>query len=575
MMRKQDLLGNGSASRSRSNFQARSGPVRSLPVGQSAFWPLDGPTGRQRSCTGLRTGPARANLDVLSLLLRRITPGLMILIASIVIFSTALVRADDPNKVGLVVVHGDDSVVKQCIEISENEINGLELLERSGLDLSYELSGGMGGFVCRIDNEGCQYPQEPCDCQCRGSTCTFWSYWILVDSTWKFSGLGASSYKVKDGDVQGWVWGEGSPGGGGTSPPVVTFKEICGRSPKKDTVTPTPTHTPTPTGTPTPTATSTPTNTSVPPTTTPVSTNTPKPTDTPEPEPTPIIHHFTADRTTINAGESVLLSWDLSEAEAAYLRYDGYEEGVISPGSKTVSPTKTTVYTLVARNDGGEAIVEVTITVNGSPPAPTSTPTLLPTATPDLPVQTAGASVPPAEPLVSEPVISFNAGAPTVPPGACTSLYWDVQNAGTIYLDEVEVSPQAAQEVCPAQSQTYTLRVVYPGGERTAQLALEVADTIAAPAAGTPTLMATATVTVKPTAPPAQPPAGATLVSQIEVRPIKRSVVSPQPSSGEWTGWSLAKLGIWGGLIGGWCLIATVALIGWGAFWWLNSKSKR
>ncbi len=39
---------------SRSNFQARSGPVRSLPVGQSAFWPLD--------CS-----PARANLDVLSL----------------------------------------------------------------------------------------------------------------------------------------------------------------------------------------------------------------------------------------------------------------------------------------------------------------------------------------------------------------------------------------------------------------------------------------------------------------------------------------------------------------------------
>ncbi len=46
---------------SRSNFQARSGPVRSLPVGQSAFWPLD-------------CGPARANLDVLNLVFACLLP---------------------------------------------------------------------------------------------------------------------------------------------------------------------------------------------------------------------------------------------------------------------------------------------------------------------------------------------------------------------------------------------------------------------------------------------------------------------------------------------------------------------
>jgi uncharacterized protein YgiM (DUF1202 family) len=84
----------------------------------------------------------------------------------------------------------------------------------------------------------------------------------------------------------------------------------------------------------------------------------------------PTIYSFTADRYTIARGERVTLRWDLANANAAFLRYDDEEEGIVSPGSKTVSPEEDTKYTLVARNNAGETTAELTIQVSGSAPTP-------------------------------------------------------------------------------------------------------------------------------------------------------------------------------------------------------------
>lgn len=84
----------------------------------------------------------------------------------------------------------------------------------------------------------------------------------------------------------------------------------------------------------------------------------------------PTINSFTAERNAIVAGESVVLSWDLENATAAFLRYNEVEEGVVSPGNKSVSPTADTVYTLVARNEAGESTAQVTISVSGPTPTP-------------------------------------------------------------------------------------------------------------------------------------------------------------------------------------------------------------
>jgi hypothetical protein len=252
-------------------------------------------------------------------LIARARFGLLIL--ALIIASITLVRADDPNQAGLVVVHGDGQVVTRCVSFAEEEIDGLALLERSGLDLNIEVGGLVGSTVCRIDEEGCTYPAESCFCRCQGSPCTFWTYWLPQDGDWAFSNLGASDTRVRHGDVQGWVWGESSPGGQGATPPDISFSEICAlpatatSTSIPPTATPTepppptlslptatasPTTAPSPTATPTPvpptaTATATPvppTGTPPPPTPTepvpPTSTVTPPPTQTVTPTATPV-----------------------------------------------------------------------------------------------------------------------------------------------------------------------------------------------------------------------------------------------------------------------------------------------
>lgn len=448
-----------------------------------------------------------------------------------------LAQADSPNRAALVVVHGNGQVVSQCVEFAEESISGYELLERSGLDLGVELAG-MGATVCRIDNEGCNFPADDCFCRCQGESCVFWIYWHLVGNAWQFSGLGASSYRVSNGDVEGWVWGEGSPGGGGAAPPEVSFAEVCAAPTKTPAP---PTHTPTPTTTDTPTP-------------------TPEPTGTPTPEPAPRIHHFSADRPAIFAGETATLSWDLSGADAAYLLYNGMEEGVIAPGSKTVAPAQTTVYRLVARKGSRETVAELTLTVNPAPPTPTAA------ALPAAP------ALPPTATALPEPDIRFAAGASGLPAGACTTLYWEVQPAGPVFLDGVPVGPQGSQGVCPRQTQTYRLRAAYPGGERTAELTLTVEE--AAPAAAiTGTVDIPPTPVPTPTMPPspAATPAAKYQAPTPELRPVFRQ--APRKETVTLPVW--ARLGIWGGLAAGWCAITLLALVGWAGFWWLNRRAGR
>jgi hypothetical protein len=114
--------------------------------------------------------------------------------------------------------------------------------------------------------------------------------------------------------------------------------------------TPTPTTSPTSTPTPTPTAT---------PSHTPTSTDTPTPTHTPTEPPPPVIQ-FWADDTTITAGDTTFLRWQVEHVQEIYL--DGTP--VTGPdGQQAVSPTTTTTYELRVIHTGGEETRSVTITV--------------------------------------------------------------------------------------------------------------------------------------------------------------------------------------------------------------------
>jgi len=201
------------------------------------------------------------------------------------------VSAQVTNQAGLIVMHGNGTVVTRCVDFAEPQISGYDLLARSGLALNVDAGGGVGTAICSIDQEGCTFPQQGCFCQCEGATCIYWSYWQWVNDSWRYSSLGAAGSTVLPGAVEGWAWGAGTVDKA-SPPPILAFGDICAPPP---TATATPSVTPpaTMTETPLPTATATliPTATETPwPTATlppvPAATQTPWPTVTITPLPT-------------------------------------------------------------------------------------------------------------------------------------------------------------------------------------------------------------------------------------------------------------------------------------------------
>ncbi|MGQ9598740.1 MAG: hypothetical protein ACUVWZ_04930 [Anaerolineae bacterium] len=163
--------------------------------------------------------------------------------------------AADPNQAGLVVQFENGRIESRCLAFAEEEISGVDLLLRSGLDVVLDSSRGMGVAVCQIDGVGCAYPAESCFCQCMGAgPCRYWNYFYRDpgQSTWTYSALGATLRTVRPGAVEAWVWGDG----GAPPSPDLSFEALCASSspilePTSEPVwTPVPTIWPTPTGVP-------------------------------------------------------------------------------------------------------------------------------------------------------------------------------------------------------------------------------------------------------------------------------------------------------------------------------------
>jgi len=77
--------------------------------------------------------------------------------------------------------------------------------------------------------------------------------------------------------------------------------------------------------------------------------------------PLPVINSFTADLESITVGESLTLSWSVSGATTVAIDQGVGNVGLT--GTRTVSPTTTTTYTLEADNEAGSITATVTITV--------------------------------------------------------------------------------------------------------------------------------------------------------------------------------------------------------------------
>ncbi len=191
---------------------------------------------------------------------------------------------------------------------------------------------------------------------------------------------------------------------------------------------------------------------------------------------TPNIASFSISPTTITAGQSTTLSWGfVSNAQEAVI--DNGIGGVATPGSRTVSPTTTTTYTLTANCGGTTTTAQATVTVTSSTCSGT--------------------------PVIS----SFTASATTINPGQSTTLSWGlVGNADSATIDNGigGVATPGSITVSPSSTTTYTLTADCSGTTTTAQVTINVV-----PAGATPTLTPTPltpTATVTSTTPPLQTP---------------------------------------------------------------------
>ena len=353
--------------------------------------------------------------------------------------------AQGPNRVGLVVKFGDGGVEKRCIEFSESEITGLEVLQRSGLGVEYMVSGP-GAMVCKIGRDGCPPPYNSyndCLCQCPGgANCVYWSYWHLKNGGWEYSSAGASGYKVKNGDVEGWVWAKGEVGSA-PQPPSTSFDDVC------PPPIPTPTTPPPPdsdndgvldnvdgcpaqpgpaenSGCPWPDGDGDGLTDNVdgcpaqpgpaenggcpwpdgdgdgladnvdgcPAQPGPAENNgCPLPTETPTSKPPEV--NFSAEPNHITAGGCATLHWDVENAKAAYL--DG--QGVTGHENRQVCPSQTQTYELRVEGRNGEEVKkQVTVEVAPAPPGAAASPP---------------AEVPPPPP---PPPPAGDAGAQSAPP---------------------------------------------------------------------------------------------------------------------------------------------------------------
>lgn len=150
-------------------------------------------------------------------------------VASLLPGATGLATAQTLQRAAVIVQFGDGSYVTRCVSFSEESITGLELLTRSGLQVSL-----WGGAVCRIEEQGCDYPAQTCFCQCKGSACQYWSYWHWredagatspAQGAWTYAQIGSGDYRVQDGAVEAWLWGDAR-----NPPAILSFVEVCGAS---------------------------------------------------------------------------------------------------------------------------------------------------------------------------------------------------------------------------------------------------------------------------------------------------------------------------------------------------------
>jgi len=163
----------------------------------------------------------------------------------------------------------------------------------------------------------------------------------------------------------------------------------------------------------------------------------------------PVISRFSVSPDKVEAGASANLAWAVDNADSVAIS-PGVDSTAVR-GSQTVSPSRTTVYTLEARGEGGRRVATATVNVarkETSPPAPPQTP----------------------PPTVSQ----FRAGPDAIKAGEKATLSWSVSGVSSVEIQpEVgKARPQGSHVVSPTKSTVY--RLTAKGGNQSVRAAARV-----------------------------------------------------------------------------------------------------
>jgi len=145
----------------------------------------------------------------------------------------------------LVIQHASGSVITRCVAFAEEQITGLQVVERSGVPYEAQNFGSIGGAMCQLDREPSTVPPG-----CFGAG-PYWQYFHRHGSGWQTSAFGASSSLLHDGDMDGWHFAVGA----NQAPTNAAFSSVCAAPPAATATqaAPAPNHaTPIPTATPAP-----------------------------------------------------------------------------------------------------------------------------------------------------------------------------------------------------------------------------------------------------------------------------------------------------------------------------------
>lgn len=149
---------------------------------------------------------------------------------------------------------------------------------------------------------------------------------------------------------------------------------------------------------------------------------------TPEQVSPPVINSFNANKSSIDKGETAILTWTTTNANSVTISPE--VGSVATSGSTTVTPAATTTYTLVAKGKTGTSA------------SSTSTITVIP-------------RIPPI----------INTGQAIIQKGKSTTLTWNAPGAVSIWITEIgNVNNSGTMQVSPPVTTMYTLTATYIDG---------------------------------------------------------------------------------------------------------------